>query len=87
MKLEEYMNITGTLPSEMAIKVRVSQSHIHKYLHKNAIPSLAIMKRIYIATSALVTPNDFHDFISENSTTELLKQLLKKLYQLIRIEK
>ncbi|WP_341790143.1 helix-turn-helix transcriptional regulator [Rickettsia endosymbiont of Polydrusus tereticollis] len=87
MKLEEWMYITGTSPSKMAESIGVSQSYIHKYLHEKTIPRVAIMKRIYIATSGLVTPNDFYDFVSENSTGELLKQLLKKLYQALRIEK
>lgn len=87
MKLGEWMDITETSPSEMAVKIRVSQSHIHKYLHEKTITRTPIMKRIYIATSGFVTPNDFYDFISENLTKELLKQLLKKFYQLLRMEK
>ncbi|WP_197062050.1 helix-turn-helix domain-containing protein [Rickettsia hoogstraalii] len=87
MKLEEYIDITGISPSEMAVRIGVSQSHIHKYLHEKAIPRLAIMHRIYLATSGLVTPNDFYDFISDSAAKESLKQLLKRLYQLLKIEK
>jgi transcriptional regulator with XRE-family HTH domain len=63
MKLGEWLGLNNVTIEELAAKLGVSRSQVHKYIHEGAIPRYEVMHLIFNVTSGAVTPNTFYNII------------------------
>jgi transcriptional regulator with XRE-family HTH domain len=61
MRLNDYLEASGTTPSAFARRLGVSSETVRRYCEGTRIPRPEIMRRIVEATDNKVTPNDFFE--------------------------
>lgn len=60
MKLLEYLVMEQTNPNAFARKLGVPNSTVHRWVHGQRKPSMALLPRIERVTGGQVTPKDFY---------------------------
>lgn len=61
MKLKAYLNFYSIKQNKFAETAGIKASRLNNYVLEKRIPDPEAMRKIYIATSGMVTPNDFYD--------------------------
>ena len=61
MKLKNYLALHAVKQKDFALKIGEKPACINNYCLGLRIPRPEIMKKIFIETGGLVTPNDFYD--------------------------
>ena len=74
MRLEIWMQLENVTASELATKLNVPQSYVHRYVYENAIPRRQVMKRLYMLTLGAVRADDFYELDSQLFVQELKRQ-------------
>lgn len=59
MTLDDYLAQTGTLETDFARAIGLSQSQVNRLRNGESWPSKGVLERIRAATDGRVTPNDF----------------------------
>lgn len=60
MKLDEFLKRQGVTQKSFAEQIGERQSRVNKYCLGTRIPRPETMRKIYVATRGMVTPNDFY---------------------------
>ncbi|WP_375334066.1 MULTISPECIES: helix-turn-helix domain-containing protein [unclassified Candidatus Tisiphia] len=74
MQLITWLKLQEMSVQEFAKKIGKHPSLVHKYIYADVIPKLDTMKKIFLATSGLVSANDFYQLTEEMLKQELVKR-------------
>jgi len=76
MKLQAWLEQTGTTQKELARLINRSPSAINRYIRCGRVPDDGIVVLIYYATNGAVQPNDWYDL---DTITPEIEDLLNRL--------